>query len=60
MSDKKRVREKGRRGEIETAKFVRSSKGKVLTAEAGIFKIRGIGESKRSGGYSTRKHEIDR
>lgn len=29
-----------------------------LTSNAGIFKIMGIGKSKKQGGYSWRKHEI--
>ena len=38
--------------------FARSSVGKPLTPDAGIFKIRGIGESKEPDGYSWRKHEL--
>lgn len=60
MSDKNRGKEthKEARREVATGKFVRSSKGKPLTRESGIFKIVGIGESKKPGGYSTCKHEL--
>ncbi|TAK30115.1 MAG: hypothetical protein EPO21_19810 [Chloroflexota bacterium] len=30
----------------------------VFTSNAGLFKIAGIGKSKKPGGYSWRKHEI--
>ena len=42
-----------------TKKVTRRPRGKVLTRDAGIFKIVGIGETKEPGGYSWRKHELD-
>ncbi len=42
----------------EKSSFARNSVGKPLTRDAGIFKIRGIGESKEPGGWSWRKHEL--
>lgn len=41
-------------------KTVKAPRGRVLTRNAGIFKIMGIGESKEPGGFSWRKHELDR
>lgn len=44
----------------DAGKFARRSAGKVLTKNAGIFKVAGIGESQKPGGYSACKHELDR
>ncbi len=43
----------------EKSSFARSSVGRPLSLKDGIFKIIGIGESKKPGGYSTCKHELD-
>ncbi len=59
MSIKKRESDKTARKAKKPSSFARSSVGKPLTLDAGIFKIIGIGESKKPGGYSTCKHELD-
>lgn len=43
-----------------TKRISKRPRGKVLTRDAGIFKIMGIGESKVADGFSWRKHELDR
>lgn len=60
MSETSQEANKVSRKRKKANSFVRSSVGKVLTPKAGIFQIIGIGESKKHGGYSTCKHELDR
>lgn len=59
MDAQKQETEKAPRKEKKPISFARSSASKPLTRRAGIFKIRGIGESKEPGGFSWRKHELD-
>jgi len=57
MSEKEGTGEVPRK-EQKSGRFLRGSRGRVLTKNAGIFKIMGIGESKEPGGWSWRKHEL--
>ncbi len=59
MSVKKEAVEKaGGKPERVARKRIKGPRGKVLTANAGIFKLMGIAESGVPGGYSWRKHEL--
>ncbi|MBI2864201.1 MAG: hypothetical protein HYX94_06520 [Chloroflexi bacterium] len=40
------------RREKKSGTFLRGLRGKVLTKDAGLLKLRGIGASKEPGGYS--------